>query len=320
MRATLLAGAFLSLACMLPANNAAHAQGTGTSGEIRGTVTDPTGGTVPKAAVTVEDAEKGIRRAVVTESDGEYRITGLPPSSYSVTVETAGFQKEIRKEVVVNVGQTLILDFHLQLASATAHVEVTGELPVVETERGSQADTLTQYDIANLPIDRRDYLTFTLLTPGVSNSTRLASDQDFRVKQTPQSGLSFYGSNGRGNSVTVDGGEANDDAGGVRLTLSQDAVQEFEINRSNYAAELGGASGATINIVSKSGTNELHGSLFGYFRNDAMDAADPFARTQALQPGADFQSDAAGQQQLADEKFFDPLPVWWHGRIPDPER
>ena len=288
MRATLLAGAFLSLACMLPANNAAHAQGTGTSGEIRGTVTDPTGGTVPKAAVTVEDSAKGIRRAVVTESDGEFRITGLPPSSYSVTVETAGFQKEIRKEVVVNVGQTLILDFHLQLASATAHVEVTGELPVVETERGSQANTLTQEDIANLPIDRRDYLTFTLLTPGVSNSTRLASDQDFRVKSTPQSGLSFYGSNGRGNSITVDGGEANDDAGGVRLTLSQDAVQEFQVNRSNYTAELGGASGATINIVSKSGTNELHGALYSFFRNDGLDAADPFARTQALAPGAIF--------------------------------
>jgi hypothetical protein len=288
MRATLLAGAFLSLACLLPANSVAHAQGTGTSGEIRGTVTDPTGGTVPKATVTVEDSEKGIRRTAVTETDGEYRLTGLPPSSYSVTVETSGFQKEIRRDVVVNVGQTLILDFHLQLASATAHVEVTGELPVVETERGSQADTLTQYDIANLPIDRRDYLTFTLLTPGVSNSTRLASDQDFRVKSTPQSGLSFYGSNGRGNSVTVDGGEANDDAGGVRLTLSQDAVQEFQVNRSNYSAELGGASGATINIISKSGTNEFHGSLYGYFRNDALDAADPFARTQALQPGQVF--------------------------------
>jgi len=288
MRATLLAGAFLSLACLLPANSVTHAQGTGTSGEIRGTVTDPTGGTVPKATVTVEDSEKGIRRTVVTETDGEYRMTGLPPSSYSVAVETSGFQKEIRKDVVVNVGQTVILDFHLQLASATAQVEVTGELPVVETERGSQADTLTQEDIANLPIDRRDYLTFTLLTPGVSNSTRLASDQDFRVKSTPQSGLSFYGSNGRGNSITVDGGEANDDAGGVRLTLSQDAVQEFQVNRSNYTAELGGASGATINIVSKSGTNELHGSLYGYFRNDAMDAADPFARTQALAPGAIF--------------------------------
>ena len=288
MRATLLAGAFLSLACLLAADSATRAQGTGTSGEIRGTVTDPSGGTVPKASVTVEDSEKGIRRTAVTESDGEYRLTGLPPSPYSVTVETSGFQKEIRKDVVVNVGQTLILDFRLQLASATAHVEVTGELPVVETERGSQADTLTQEDIANLPIDRRDYLTFTLLTPGVSNSTRLASDQDFRVKSTPQSGLSFYGSNGRGNSITVDGGEANDDAGGVRLTLSQDAVLEFQVNRSNYTAELGGASGATINIVSKSGTNELHGTLYSYFRNDGLDAADPFARTQALAPGAIF--------------------------------
>jgi hypothetical protein len=89
-----------------------------------------------------------------------------------------------------------------------------------------------------LPISRRHYLTFTLLIPGASNSTRLTDDQDFRVKQVPQSGLSFYGSNGRGNSVTVDGGEVNDDEGGVRLTVSQDAVQEFQINRSNYSAEL----------------------------------------------------------------------------------
>jgi hypothetical protein len=297
MRATILAAAFLSSAILLPANSVALAQGTGTSGEIRGTVVDPTGATVPKATITAEDAEKGIRRTAATETDGEYRLTGLPPSVYSVSVEVAGFQKEIRKGVVVSIGQTLILDFHLQLASATTNVEVTGELPVVETERGSQSDTLTQDQIANLPIDRRDYLTFTLLAPGVSNSTRLASDQDYRVKQTPQSGLSFYGSNGRGNSVTVDGGEANDDSGGVRLTVSQDAVQEFQVNRSNYAADLGGASGATINIVSKSGTNDVHGSVFGYFRNDAMDAADPFAITQALQPGQTFdptQPDSVG--------------------------
>src|SRR3989442_11628908 len=102
--------------------------------------------------------------------------------------------------------------------------------------------------------------------PGVSNSTRVASDQDFRVKQTPQSGLSFNGSNGRGNSVTVDGGEANDDAGGVRLTLSQDAIQEFQINRSNYSAELGASSGANINIVSRSGTNRFHGTAYALFR------------------------------------------------------
>src|SRR5437588_5485154 len=162
----------------------------------------------------------------------------------------------------------------------SSQVEVSSEPPIVETERASQANTLTQEFIADLPIDRRDYLTFTLLAPGVSDSTKLSSDQDFRVKQTPQSGLALYGSNGRGNSVTVDGGEANDDAGGVRLTLSQDAVQEFQVNRSNYSAELGGASGASINIVSKSGTNDLHGSLYSFFRNDALDAQNPFSFSQ----------------------------------------
>jgi TonB dependent receptor len=165
---------------------------------------------------------------------------------------------------------------------------VTDQPPVVETERGSQADTITQQYITDLPIDRRDYLTFTLLAPGVSDSTRLAGDQDFRVKQTPQSGLSFYGSNGRGNDITVDGGETGDDAGGVRLTVSQDAVQEFQINRSNYAADLGAATGASINIVTKSGTDNVHGTLYGFFRNDAMDARDPFAYSQALLPGQTF--------------------------------
>src|SRR6202034_2307267 len=123
---------------------------------------------------------------------------------------------------------------------------VTDQPPVVETERGSQADTIPQQYITDLPIDRRDYLTFTLLAPGVSDSTRLVGDQDFRVKQTPQSGLSFYGSNGRGNSVTVDGGETSGDSGGVGLTVSQDDVQEFQINRSNYSAELRAATGDSI--------------------------------------------------------------------------
>src|SRR5579859_3033246 len=295
MRSTLLAGAFALCAWLFPANALVLAQGTGTSGEVRGTVTDPTGGTVPKATVEIEDAEKGIRRTAITGSDGEFQVTGLPPSNYSVTVRLAGFQTETHRNVVVNVGQTLILDFQLRVATGTAQIEVTSELPAVETARSSQADTLVQQYIADLPIGRRDYLTFTLLAPGVSNSNTIADNADFRVKQTPQSGLSFYGSNGRGNSVTVDGGEANDDAGGVRLNLSQDAVQEFQINRSNYGAELGGASGATINIVSKSGTNDLHGSLFGFFRNDAMDARDPFAFTQALVPGQTFSLAAQGQ-------------------------
>src|SRR5580693_601865 len=271
--------------CLLLAASVAQAQGVGTSGEVTGTVTDSTGGLVLKATVNVVDSQTGLKRTVTTNSTGQYRAAGLPPATYHVSVEMAGFATEIRKNVTVAVGQTVISDFKLNLSKVATIVQVTGQPPVVETERGSQADTITQQYIADLPVDRRDYLTFTLLAPGVADSTRLAGDQDFRVKQTPQSGLSFYGSNGRGNSITVDGGETSGDSGGVRLTVSQDAVQEFQINRSNYAADLGLATGASINIVTKSGTNNVHGTLYGFFRDDALDAASPFSFTQALAPG-----------------------------------
>jgi hypothetical protein len=177
------------------------------------------------------------------------------------------------------------VDFQMKVAAGKEIVEVMADSPVVDTARGSQAGVVEQQAIRELPIDRRDYLTFALLMPGVSNSNTIADNADFRVKQTPQSGLSFYGSNGRGNNITVDGGETNDDAGGVRLNVSQDAVQEFQINRSNYSAELGSASGASINIATKSGTNTLHASLYSFFRNDAMDARDPFAFSPAVKPG-----------------------------------
>jgi len=288
---------FACLLVLLGMLSAAFAQGVGAAAGIKGIVTDASGSIMPAVTVVAEDAEKGIRRSAVTDNGGEYRFTGLPPATYNVTVEHAGFQTQIQRGLAITVGQTAILDFHLKVASRKETVEVSAEPPAVDTERSGQADTLTQTYIDDLPIDRRDYLTFTLLVPGVSNSTRLADDTSYRVKQTPTSGLSFYGSNGRGNSVTVDGGEANDDEGGVRLTLSQDAVQEFQINRSNYTAELGGASGATINIVSRSGTDNVHGSLYGFFRNDAMDARDPFAFSSALAPDptyANFNTTSAG--------------------------
>src|SRR5579859_6930276 len=282
--------------CLLLLTGLGYTQGVGASGDITGTITDPSGAVVTNATVTATEAEKGFKRSSATNSSGQYHLAGLSPANYDLSVNAGGFQSQIVKGVVVNVGQMVILDFQLKVSQAAASVEVTTEPPVVETERGHQADTIKQQLITDLPIDRRDYLTYTLLLPGVNDSTRLASDHEFRVKQTPQSGLSFYGSNGRGNTVTVDGGEANDDAGGVRLTLSQDAVKEFQINRSNYSAELGGASGAAINIVSKTGTNLVHGSIYGFFRNDALDAADPFAKSQALQPGDQFNPAAADLQ------------------------
>jgi hypothetical protein len=275
-------------ACLLLVSSFALAQGVGASGDIKGTVTDPSGAVLANATVVATDEGKGIKHTAISDSNGEYQLRGLAPSTYDVSTQLSGFQTFMQKGVVVNVGQTSTLDFRMKVSQVAETVEVTTESPVVDTEKGAQSEVITQQYITDLPINRRDYLTYTLLAPGVSDSTHLAGDQDFRVKQTPQSGLSFYGSNGRGNSVTVDGGETNDDAGGVRLNLGQDAVQEFQINRSNYGADLGGASGASINIVSKTGTNAVHGSLFGFFRNDALDARNPFAFTQALAPGQTF--------------------------------
>jgi hypothetical protein len=265
-----------------------QAQGVGSSGAITGTVLDASGAVMPRVTIGVVDTQTGLKREVVTDAAGQYRVTGLSPSTYEVSAAAAGFATELRRSVGVAIGQTVVSDFHMKPSQVATVIEVMAEPPTIETERGSQANRIDQQYIADLPIDRRDYLTFTLLAPGVSDSTRLAGDQDFRVKQTPQSGLSFYGSNGRGNSVTVDGGETGDDTGGVRLTVSQDAVQEFQINRSNYAADLGSATGGSINIVTKSGTNKVHGTLYGFFRNDAMDARDPFAFSQALPAGATF--------------------------------
>ncbi len=242
------------------------AQAGGSTSEIKGRVSDPNGAVVAGATVTVTDAAKGVSRTATTDAQGEYRFLSLPPGTYNVRVEAGGFSSQVKNAIEVTVGQTADQDFSLQVGDAAAVVVVTADAPVIETDRSQQSTTVNERYIRDLPIDRRDYLTFTLLAPGVVDSNALADNSDFRVAQTPQSGISFYGNNGRGNNITVDGAEANDQGGGVRSTLSQETVQEFQINRSNYNAELGGASGGVVNIVSKTGTNNFRGSVFAYFR------------------------------------------------------
>jgi len=268
-------------------------QGVGTSAYINGTIRDSAGAVMPNVAVAIVDTQRGSRRTATSDAAGQYHVEGLSPANYDVSVAMPGFESQVQKGIALDLGQTVIVDFRLKISAENEVVEVTSERPVVDTSRAAQAGVIGERSIQDLPIDRRDYLTFSLLMPGISNANTIAGNADFRVKQTPQSGLSLYGSNGRGNNVTVDGGEANDDTGGVRLNVSQGAVQEFEIRRSNYSAELGSASGASVNIVTKSGTNDLHGSLYGFFRNDAMDARDPFAFSPALQPG-EFSLSATG--------------------------
>ncbi|HYE75484.1 MAG TPA: hypothetical protein VEF04_19230, partial [Blastocatellia bacterium] len=141
--------------------------------------------------------------------------------------------------------------------------------------RTQQSSVIDERQIQNLPISRRNYLDYALLTPGVSDSDNIADSSDFRVAQSPQSGLSFGGNNGRGNSVSVDGAETLNSTGSVLPSIGQEAVQEFQVLRSSFSAEFG-AAGGVVNLVSKSGSNSYHGSLFGLFRHDVFDARNAF--------------------------------------------
>lgn len=254
-----------------------------TTGELQGVVRDSDGALVSAAGVSVSDDSVGLVRTTVTDALGQYRVLLLPPGDYSIRFEAEGFGERAFSGIRVTVGQIATFNASLEVGAVAEAIEVSGAPALVEAERSQLANTLQLEPIANLPIDRRDYLTFAQLAPGVVDTEALADNADFRTKQTPSTGLSFAGSNGRRNSVTMDGGEMINASGGVRSTISQEGVQEFQINRSNYRAELGSASGGAINIITKSGTNDLNGSLFGFFRHQSFDAADPFARV--LQAG-----------------------------------
>ena len=249
-----------------------------TTGTLSGTVIDATDAAVPGAKVTVRGAGSGnALETVATDDRGEYRVPLAPPGVYEIKVEKPGFSVQVRKGIVVTVGQAAVTDVKLAVGSSSQLIEVEADPPLVETERTQQSNTMDQQAVRNLPINRRDYLSFSLLAPGVTDSKAMADSNSFRVKQTPDSGLSFYGSNGRGNNISVDGGESSDDGGGVRPTVSQEAVQEFQINRTDYSAEHGQARGGVVDIVTRSGANGVHGDVFGFFRHQSLDAADPFA-------------------------------------------
>jgi len=213
----------------------------------------------------------------MTDDSGVYRVLELQPGTYSIEVAAPGFAGQKRLPVTVNVGKSTEVNFQLDVGPANA-VTVDVEDYLVEAERSSQSNFVDEDAIRGLPMDLREYLDIIRLLPGVADSEALADSNDFRVPQAAQSGISFNGNNGRGNSLTVDGAEANDSGGAFRPTISQEAVEEFQINRANYSAEFSGASGGVINIISKSGTNRMYGSAYGFFRTSGLDAADPFAR------------------------------------------
>jgi hypothetical protein len=245
--------------------------------ELRGNVTDANGAVVSGATVTATDNNKGTTRTVTSDADGNYVILSLPPSTYTVKVEAPNFASSTINNVLLEVGQQSALDVKLTVGAVGAVVDVlAGEQQLVDTERTQQSSVISARQLNNLPINRRNFLDFALLTPGVTDADNINDSTDFRVVQTPQSGLSFGGNNGRGNSINVDGSTADTPSGGARDVVSQEAVQEFQVDRNSYAAEFGGASGGLINIVSKTGGNAYHGSLFGYFRDKRFDARNAF--------------------------------------------
>ena len=251
----------------------ANAQGGVATGDLHVTVKDPKGNVVTDAAVTVQDVAKGLERTATSDGQGGYNARQLPPGTYTVTVEVRGFTKVQNSGVSITVGGLVELPITLSVAGGKEVVEVTSQAELIETSRSSTTDTIGERRIDNLPINGRNYINFTLTDSQVvrDNAPGLGG-------AAPTSGLNMSGQRGRSNLVNVDGADATDNSvNGVRSTVSQEAVQEFQIITNNYAAEYGRAAGGVVNIITRSGSNDFHGDVFGYLRNRNFQAVNPFS-------------------------------------------
>jgi hypothetical protein len=240
---------------------------------LTGVVTDPQGLAVSGAKVTASSEKTGAERTAVADEGGRYRIVGLTPGEYKVRVEgPSTFAPYENPAVQVTVGGEAILNVTLTIGTQQQIVTVTSETAPIETTRSESAQTVEQRQINNLPINGRNYINFTLLN---SQTTR---DVAPTIGPAPNSGLNISGARARSNMVSVDGADFGDNSvDGVRTTLSQEGVQEFQMILSNYNAEYGRATGGVVNIVTKGGTNEFHGNVFGFLRNSAFQARNPFS-------------------------------------------
>ncbi len=253
------------------------------SADLTGAVLDPAKTPVTGATITVVNLATRFARSATTDTAGTYRIALLPPGEYEVKVDATGFNTQIKGGIILTVGQTAVINFNLLIGGDSEMAVIKTAAPVIETSRTHQASTITQGAINNLPINGRNFLDFVKLTPGVVEESPAVSGAV--IAFLPSSGLSFAGQNGRANSVQIDGVDNNDIAGnGVRPTISQEAVREFQINRHGYNAEFGRANGGIINIASKSGANGFHGNVYNYFRNERLDARNTFATRQRQDP------------------------------------
>jgi hypothetical protein len=257
---------------LLILSTAGFGQGGAATGDLHVMVKDPKGNVVTNATVKVRDLAKGLERTAAGDGQGGYSASLLPPGTYSVTVDAPGFSGVLNTGVVITVGGLVELPVTLTIAAGKEVVEVSALADLVETSRSSTTDTIGQRRIDNLPINGRNYINFTL------TDSQVVRDNAPNTGAAPTSGLNMSGQRARSNLVNVDGADATDNSvNGVRSTVSQEAVQEFQIITNNYAAEYGRAAGGVVNIITRSGSNEFHGDLFGYLRNRNFQAVNPFS-------------------------------------------
>ena len=271
MRSLRFVSAASLLACLLLLPTVATAQTTNAA--IVGDVADTTEALIPGATVTVTNTATGVQRSVTTNERGAFRVYPVSPGTYDVTASTEGFRTEIRAGVIVGVAATVKVDFGLELGQVTETIEVTGEIPTLQTQDASVGGTVTNTEIARMPVNGRNYTSLILMIPGTSGQT-------FSQSRGTQSGTRLIAVNGarpQDNNFTMDGVDNNMmmmNSPGASPPM--DAIQEFRV-ATNNSAEFGRSAGANVNIAIKSGTRELHGAAYWYVRNDKFDANDFFA-------------------------------------------
>jgi hypothetical protein len=258
--------AFALLACLACAVPASAQVATAL---VQGEVTDETKGILPGVSVTARNEDTGLTRSVVSNERGFYRISALPPGRYALEFELAGFATGRRQGLVLTIGQEATVHLQMQLVSLQESVTVTASSPLVEVSNTTLGTTITSKKLDELPLAGRNYTSLMTLAAGV----------------TPEGGasgmVSFGRNSGRGGYV-VDGVSQNRNLfPGARAQLSPDSIQEFQVLTNMFSAEYGTASGPVVNVLSKSGTNEMHGRLSTYIRNDSLDARQYFATTRA---------------------------------------